>query len=185
MAYRRNRNLGDIIGQKTLLNGKVVRKNQSQRIGGCSPCSSTRETKCCSQVRRTTKFKSQKTKKRYNIFHKVNCKSKFIIYLLECTICLLQYVGKSEWPMNIRINKHRNDVFRVDGLDVCQHFQENGHNFNKHAKFTIIEELKNQNKPISVMRKLLEQREDAWIIKLRTLQPDRFNKELNDPTIPY
>ena len=104
---------------------------------------------------------------------------------MECTICKLQYVGKSEWPMNIRINKHRNDVFRIDGLDCDKHFQETGHNFDKNAKFTIIEELKDKNKSPLAMRKLLEQREDAWIIKLRTLGPDGFNKGLNDPTLPY
>ena len=35
------------------------------------------------------------------------------------------------------------------------------------------------------MRKILEQREDAWVIKLRTLNSDGFNKELNNPTTPY
>ena len=101
---------------------------------------------------------------------------------MECTICKLQYVGKSEWPMNIRINKHGNNFFKIGGLDVRKHFQKTGHNFDKHAKFTIIEELKDKNKSLLTMRKLLEQREDAWIIKLRTLHPDGFNKELNDPT---
>ena len=146
MAYHRNRNLGDILGQKTLINSKVIRRNRSHKIGSCSPCSSRNENKCCRQIRRTTRFKSYRTNKSYNIFHRVNCKSKLIIYLMECLICKLQYVGKSEWPMNIRINKHRNDVFRIDGLDVCKHFQKTGHNFDKHAKFTIIEELKDKNK---------------------------------------
>ena len=99
---------------------------------------------------------------------------------MECTICKLQYVGKSEWPINIR-----NDVFRTDGLDCDKHFQETGHNFDKNAKFTIIEELKNKNRSPLAIRKLLEQREDAWIIKLRTLGPDGFNEGLNDPTLPY
>ena len=87
--------------------------------------------------------------------------------------------------MNIRINKHRNDVPRTDSLDVCKDFQNTGHDFEKHAKFTIIEELKDKNKSLLTMRKLLEEREDAWIIKLRTLHPDGFNKELNNPTTPY
>ena len=78
---------------------------------------------------------------------------------MECTICKLQYVGKSEWAMNIRINKHRNDVFRIDGLDCDRHFRETGHDFDKNAKFTIIEELKDKSKSPLAMRKLLEQRE--------------------------
>jgi hypothetical protein len=185
MAYRRNRNLGDILGQKTLVNNKVVRKGQPHQTGGCTPCLSKGDNKCCRQIRRTTKFRSNRTNRSYDIFHKVNCKSKWVVYLMECIICRTQYVGKSEWPMNMRINKHRNDVPRSDSLDVCQHFRNPGHHFDTHAKFTIIEELKQKNRPKLIMRKILEQREDAWVVKLRTLNPDGFNKELNDPTTPY
>ena len=35
------------------------------------------------------------------------------------------------------------------------------------------------------MRKILKQREDSWVVKLRTLSPDGFNKELNDPATRY
>ena len=52
-------------------------------------------------------------------------------------------------------------------------------------KSRVLEELKEKNKPKHIMRKILEQREDAWVVKLRTLHPDGFNKELNDPTTPY
>ena len=51
-------------------------------------------------------------------------------------------VGKSEWPMNFRLNKQRNDVFRQDSILMCQHFKQATHDFNKHAKITIIEQLK-------------------------------------------
>ena len=181
MAYRRNQNLGDILGQKTLLNNRVVRKGDiSNQIGCCHPCLTRSDNLCCKQIRQTSTFQSRKTKKKYKIFHKVSCKSKFIIYLLECTRCRIQYVGKSEWPMNIRLNKHRNDVFREDAIHVCKHFKEPGHQFNKDAKITIIEELKKKDRSLKTMRKILEQREDFWILKLKTLQPDGFNMELND-----
>ena len=85
---------------------------------------------------------------------------------MECTIYKRQYVRKSKWPMNIQINKHRNDVFRIDGLDCDKHFKDTGHDFDKNAKFTIIEELKDKSKSPLAMRKLLKQQEDAWIIKL-------------------
>ena len=83
--------------------------------------------------------------------------------------------------MNIRINKHRNDGFREDAIQVCQHFKQPSHNFNKDAKITIIEELKMRNQPLHKMRKILEQREDFfWITKLKTLHPQGFNMELNN-----
>ena len=39
-----------------------------------------------------------------------NCKSSFVNYLLECYICNIQYVGKSETPFNNRLNDNRKDV---------------------------------------------------------------------------
>ena len=181
MAYRRNKNLGDILGQKNLKNGKVIRKQDiTGRKGGCSPCHTRNDNLCCKQVQNTSTFRSWKTKKEFKIFHRVNCKSKFVIYLLECTKCGIQYVGKSEWAMNIRINKHRNDVLREDAINVCQHFKQPSHNFNRDAKITIIEELKKKDKSLKEMRKILEDREDFWIIKLKTLHPQGFNMELNN-----
>ena len=50
MAYRRNQNLGDILGQKTIVNSKVVRKDTNHQISGCAPCLSKGENKCCKQI---------------------------------------------------------------------------------------------------------------------------------------
>ena len=46
------------------------------------------------------------------IFHDLNCKSKLLKYLMECRICRIQYIGKSETEFNIRLNNHRKDVNR-------------------------------------------------------------------------
>ena len=82
--------------------------------------------------------------------------------------------------MNIRINKHRNDVFREDAISVCKHFKQPYHTFNKDARFTIIEELKRKDKSLKEMRTILEKREDFWIERLKTLRPHGFNMELNN-----
>ena len=81
--------------------------------------------------------------------------------------------------MNIRINKHRDDVSREDAIQVCRHFNQTSHNFKDHARFTIIETLKDQNKDLATKRRTLEDREDFWIKKLKTLTPNGFNQTLN------
>ena len=81
--------------------------------------------------------------------------------------------------MNIRVNKHRNDVLREESIIVCQHFKQASHAFNTHAKITIIEQLKHQDKSLAEMRSTLEEREDFWIKRLKTLHPNGFNQELN------
>ena len=81
---------------------------------------------------------------------------------MEC--CLWeksQYVGKSEYSVNLRINTHRNDVWRAHGPPCDKHFQSPGHNFNTYAKFIIIEEVYNKSLSKLKIRSLLEHREDV------------------------
>ena len=56
-----------------------------------------------------------------------------------------QYTGKSETVFNLRLNNHRKDVNKWNSLQADQHFRLPGHNFNKHAKFTLIEQLNDTN----------------------------------------
>ena len=62
---------------------------------------------------------------------------------------------------------------------ACKYFQQENHNFNKHAKFIIINQLTN----ISVSKKTLTQqlikRENFWLLKLSTLYPKCFDTKLS------
>ena len=79
------------------------------------------------------------------------------------------------------MNTHRNNFWRTDGPPCDKHFQMPGHNFNVHAKFTIIEEVYNKSLSKLKIRSLLEHREDFWILKLQTLSPQGLNISLNCP----
>ena len=132
----------------------------------------------CQQVCQTTTFRSTRTNQTFQMYHKTDCKSMFAIYLLECTICKLQYVGKSEPPFNIRLNNHRKaSASKKETIVASRHFQSPGHIFNRDAKFTIIEKIKNSHMNIDDKRDLLRRRETFWISKLRTTTPDGLNQE--------
>ena len=105
VAFRRNRNLQDLIGGNTILNNKVVRLNLSK--GSSSRCNRGYGSKCCKQVMQTTSFRSTITGRTYTIREKMNCKMTWLLYLCTCKKCLIQYVGKTGWPFNHRLNKHR------------------------------------------------------------------------------
>ena len=127
-------------------------------------------------------FRSSFNKNTFLIRRNVACKSSCIIYLIKCCLCeKSQYVWKFEYSLNLRINTHRNDVWRTDGPPCDKHFQMPGHNFNVHAKFTIIEEVYNKSLSKLKIRSLLEHREDFWILKLQTLSPQGLNISLNYP----
>lgn len=42
--------------------------------------------------------------------YKLNCKSKFLVYLMECFFCKTKYLGKGETSLSIHLNNHRSDV---------------------------------------------------------------------------
>ena len=69
IAFKRSRNLQEIIGGHTVKQGKVFQKNLARINGKSVPCSSTRPSLCCTQVLNTQTFMSQQTKRTFNIFH--------------------------------------------------------------------------------------------------------------------
>ena len=182
ICFRRNRNLRDLIGQTRISEGKVLRK-KVLKLGKCAPCLSRRGTKCCRHMQSTSTFSNKSGDKEYKIFHRVNCKSKNVIYLGQCRICdNKSYVGKcEEQGMYKRINTHRCDAKKADSIPVDRHFLLPGHNFDRDFKLTIIEAVGNHNMTKEQMRDLLLRREDFWTLKLETLEPKGFNERLNFP----
>ena len=130
------------------------------------PCSLMRPSLCCTQVLNAQTFMSQKIKRMFNIFHKITCKSQYVIYLMECILCEIEYIGKNETPFNLRLNNHRNNVNNPTPIPACNHFKIHGHNFMKHGKFALIEQLTEiSNVSKDTLRLQLKWEEDFWIIK--------------------
>ena len=120
-------------------------------------------------------FKSSVTQKIYHIFHDLNCKSKLLIYLMECRIWCIQQIGKSETEINIRLNNHRKDVNRRNTPQANQHFKLLNHDFNQHGTFTLTEQLDNIKTDKNSATLCLKKREDFWIEKLKILHPYCLN----------
>ena len=180
IAFKRSKNLLKIIGSNTVKQGKVFKKNLAKLNGKSVPCSSTRPSLCCTQVLNTQTFMSQQTKRTFNIFYKLICKSQYVIYLMEPILCKIQYVGKSETPFNLRLKNHRKDVNNPKAIPASNHFKIHGHNFMKHAKFTLIEQLTEiSNVSKDTLRLRLKRREHFWVIKLETLAPKGVNQNKN------
>ena len=185
LAFKRNRNLRDILGQTRLSKGRVVRKKKITK-GRCTPCNGRVDAKCCNHVISTNFFTDIKGLRKYEMRHRTNCKSKNAIYLGWCNKCNnKQYVGKlEEQGANRRINKHRNDVKRTDGISIDRHFDQPDHDFNRDFRLIVIEQITKKNLTKEQMRTILLKREDFWTLKLNTLAPNGFNDRLNFPGEP-
>ena len=129
----------------------------------------------------TKRFKSTfQTKKRLKIYHRVNCKSRFVIYLLECYICSIQYVSKSETPFKVRLNNYKKDVKNLNAIPASKHFNRHDHEFKNHGKIIIIEQLRNiPTISTETLEERLKYRENILIMKFETLAPLGLNQDLN------
>ena len=178
-AFKRHKNLKEIIEGTSIENGKVRKFSIPSRTGKCTPCLSGARTLCCNQVLTTNTFINDKTKRTFNNFFKLNGKSEYVIYLMECILCKMHYVGKAETAFNLRLNNHREGAKKPNSILACKHFQEQGHSFNKHPKFIIIDKLINLHGSKEALREMLVIRENFWIQKLKTLVPFGLNQELS------
>ena len=52
-------------------------------------------------------FKSKVTGKEYKINYLFNCDSSNVVYLLECNVCGVQYVGSTNTPFRLRFNNYK------------------------------------------------------------------------------
>ena len=166
LAFKRNKNLRDVIGGNKLFYNKKILNVKKFNKGKCQPLFTRSINLCCKQLKTCSTFQSAFNKNTFLIRHNVTCKSSCVIYLMDCCLCeKSQYVGKSEYSVNLRINTHRNDVWRTDGPPCDKHFQEV------------------YNKSLSKLkiRSLLEHREYFWILKLQTLSAQGLNISLNYP----
>lgn len=100
VSYKRPHNLRDMLVKATFNYEENLWNNNI----GCSPC---QRCSWCKNVETTTIFKSRATGQEFQIYHPVNCKSEWIIYLAECKKCKVQYCGKAETKLNIRFNNNR------------------------------------------------------------------------------
>ena len=83
ITFRKNTSLRQIIGTNTI-GGKQKRLNTRQNVTKLERIS-CKTLRCfsCQQIISTTTFSNTKTKEKFNIYHKISCKSDYVIYLLE------------------------------------------------------------------------------------------------------
>ena len=156
IAYRRPKSLRDVL-VSTKLRGKTT-NDQTTTLGSCGPCNKPK-CSCCGLINRTATFTgTRQDGKVFDIFHTVDCQSTFVIYIIECRICRLQHVGKSETAFNLRLNNHRNHTKRgVSSCELTEHFLHNSrsHNFDNDVTITIIEQIKRSDKAIERKKEIL------------------------------
>ena len=164
IAYRRTRNLRDILVRARLKNPNNTKQPGFYRCGDkrCKTCEYTNDTKSIT---------SSATKRTYDIRQHITCKTRNVIYLITCKRCQKQYTGKTDQKFHKRFNGTRSDICKKnqnkDG-PVTRHFTTNGHSV-EDIHVTPFDVLPNAD------TFTLKNKETYWIKTLKTIEPHGIN----------
>lgn len=127
----------------------------------------------------TTKtFTSAVTGKCYDIKKYINCNTTFVVYLISCRDCGVQYVGSTKCSLKTRIRRHLSDV---DSAFCQQMSAVSTHCVQCHARSTaslVVQGIERVERPLrggNHVRKL-RCRETLWMFLLQTCVPTGLNK---------
>ena len=162
IAYRRPKNLRDLLVKAKLKPAGL------QPAGGSSPCG-TRRCLTCSHIQTGIAFRSATMNQAFNVQATATCKTRNVIYLIDCRKCRKQYVGETQNPLHIHLNGHRNDIaHKRTEKPVASHFNSPGHSLDD-LRIAVLEVMR------SFDESLRRRRESYWIKQLRSLHPGGMN----------
>ncbi|XP_053545365.1 uncharacterized protein LOC128636363 [Bombina bombina] len=101
--YKRNMTLGNILSPSLLKTNKA--QNSWLHFKGTFKCGK-RTCKSCEHVHISTTFVSATSSEVFETRGCVKCSNKFVVYLVECTLCCRQYVGRTTREVGFRIKEH-------------------------------------------------------------------------------
>ena len=137
---------------------------------GDRPCYN-RGCKACRHMKVTNSFKSATTGKSYSVCTFATCKTKDIIYLIECRRCERrpQYVGKTKNALHKHLTHLRSDIrHNRTQKPVSTHFNLPGHSM-EDLTIMIIEKIETNDDQTR------RTRQRYWIDKLRSMAPHGIN----------
>lgn len=142
---------------------------RTARLEGRSGSCGQLGCKCCRAMSKKTLMFSSHNHSAFCLPKHTNCKSKNVIYLLECSLCpnRNQHVGQTARAVQERQAGHRAKAIKdKPTLPIYKHFKREGHNFERDAKMSVLEKCLTSD---------LTGRESHWINTLETVYPKGLN----------
>lgn len=165
VGFKRGKSLKDLLVRSKL--------SKPKKTGGQSEA--CQKTRCliCPSITKTKSFRSSITSEEYEIRCHLNCDSEHVVYLVTCKSCQKQYVGSTVKFRN-RFNNYKSCFRKCSSGETApqmsfhSHFCQEGHNGMEDWDFTLIDQSQNEQS--------LRVREDFWITKLQTFEPQGLNE---------
>ena len=144
--------------------------NTNEQRNNCSRCAKS-NCMICPFIKSSSTFKSTVTGKVYDIYHKYNCLSYNVIYLVTCDTCDIQYVGHTTQKLSQRF---RDYCYRdSDGITKTMDNHFNDYKcYRNDIRIQIIDHVGvGENNR-------LEPKEMLWATELQTFKPKGFDPSL-------
>ena len=172
LAYRRNRNLGNLLVHASLTKPTP---NTLHPSGYSRPCKSNRHCKLCPSMSNTNSVTNHLTNKT-SYTDGAKCNTKYTIYAAECTKHNLLYIGQSSQKLNCRFNGHRSDVrVKPKACELTKHFSQSKNcKIDNDLRVYILQDNLDDSSS-----ERMEYFEDRWITRLDTKAPNGMNTKLN------
>ncbi len=125
IVYRRPRNLRD-----HLVRAKVNSSQSHRLVDSCQPCGKPR-CLVCRQMTITKQVQNIDSSFVFEIRGSYNCQTSNAVYLLQCTLCKMQYIGQTSTQFNYRFNNHKSHCTIYPDLSISKHCAQEGHNLSQ------------------------------------------------------
>ena len=120
IGYRRPKNLLVLLVRSDLPDpDSLLGKKKKIPIPKCNRS----RCKHCPKIDRTGSVVSTSTGRKYRSQTRVSCGSKNGIYMLQCNICKLQYVGQTKNKILTRVSQHYYSIKKAMDTPVSRHFR--------------------------------------------------------------
>jgi len=151
-------------------------RNTENGAHGSRPCGKN----CCVcpmlEATKANHFSSAATKMTYKIRQDISCESKNVIYMIRCLKHNVQGVGYTT-DLKSRIANYKNHhKKKIASCGISQHFQEDGHMFERDFRIQPIVTIMNPPSCKNKLKKRLEEFELYWQDNLITGEPQGMNK---------
>ena len=157
IAYKRAQNIKDkIIRAKVPPLAPLRPKRVLPGMSRCKGCP------ICPFIKQGKRVRAVATTYTAEILQEVNCKSKNVIYCIDCKKCKNQYIGETDRSLQDRFSEHRGYVTRkILTKSTGEHFNTPGHKM-ADMQVTILEQIYNTDPQFR------KAREKMWIERFNT-----------------
>lgn len=120
------------------------------------------ECLCCPHVLGGNTFRSEVNGKEYILDSVHNCNTSYVIYLITCSFCHIQYVGRTSKRLQDRFYEHVSSIDKKKSTNVGKHFNQHHGGDRSSLGVQVIDKIRPSNTWGDAFR-LLCRREVYWI----------------------